>query len=262
MECYGYLQQKITNLCSIDNNSNKYYNYKGLHFLSKMKNNNKNLVVIFHGAIPDFEERSCCFRGFNYEIENTDIICVSDILLGIYKNFQISWYLSSSKHNINAIYIEFFDYFINNKAYDKIIFTGTSGGGYPSLYFSSLYKKTALIANSQIYPEHYWHYNDLIKKLNENDDKLLYENKNIETTILKQQPEKIILYQNLNDDSLNFISNAYYEPFVDFIKENQIEQILDLHLFHGTDPPQGKTQHHVFFPEKETHLSILKTILK
>jgi hypothetical protein len=248
---YGYLQQKIIHLSCIDNNSNNYYNYKNCNFLAKMKNYNKNLVIIFHGAIPNIEERSCCFRGYNYEIENTDIICISDILLSIYKNFQISWYLSSSKHNINNIYIEVFDYFINNKDYDKIIFTGTSGGGYPSLYFSSLYKKTALIANSQIYPEHYWHYNDLITKLNENDDQLLYENKDIEITIMKQQPEKIILYQNLNDISLQQISNAYYKPFIDFIKENHMEHILELYLFNGIDPPQDKTHHHVFSQKKK-----------
>jgi predicted esterase YcpF (UPF0227 family) len=259
---YGYSQQKIDELSLIDCSSTNWYNYKNLNFLIKFKNNNNNLVIFFHGAVPDIDDRECCFRGFNYDIENTDIICVSDILIGIYKNFEISWYLSSNKHNINNIYIEVFDYLINKKNYNKIIFTGTSGGGYPSLYFASYYNKIALISNSQIYPENYWHYKYLIQKLKENDDFLLYQNNDIEKLIMKQQPEKIYLYQNLNDDGLNYISNAYYSPFVKFINDNNLENILTLQLFNGNEPPEGKTHHHVFFPNNESYISILKQISK
>jgi hypothetical protein len=259
---YGYSQQKIDDLSSVNCNSNNWYLYKDLNFLVKFKKNNSNLIILFHGALPDVSDRECCFRGFNYEIEDTDILSVSDILVSKYTNFQISWFLSSNKYNnINDNYIEVFDYLINKQNYTKIIFTGTSGGGYPSLYFASYYKKIAVIGNSQIYPEHYWLYNDLINKLKENDDLLLYENKNIEKIIINQQPEKIYLYQNLNDKSLDHIGNAYYVPFVKFINDNNLNNILDLNLFRGLEPPEGKTDHHIFFPDKESHLSILKKIL-
>jgi predicted esterase YcpF (UPF0227 family) len=257
---YGYSQQKIENLSCIDDNANNWYNYKDLNFLIKFKNTNSKLVILFHGALPNIDDRDCCFRGYNYDIEDTNIICVSDILISIYKNFQISWFLSSNKHNINNIYIEVFDYLINKQNYKKIIFTGSSGGGYPSLYFASYYKKIALIANSQIYPEKYWHYKDLIQKLKENDDFLLYENHDIEKIIINQQPEKIYLYQNLNDDGLKYINNAYYSPFVKFINDNNLENILIVNLFNGPEPPEGKTHHSIYFPNNESHLSILKKI--
>ena len=258
---YGYLQEKIDNLDYINCNSNNWYFYKDLNFLVKFKKNNSNLIIFFHGALPDISDRDCCFRGFNYEIDNTNILCVSDILISKYKNFQISWFLSSNKHNINNIYIEVFDYLINKQNYKKIIFTGTSGGGYPSLYFASYYKKIALISNSQIYPEHYWHYNDLIKKLKDNDDLLLYENKNIEKILVNQQPEKIYLYQNLNDPGLENIGNAYYISFVKFINDNNLNNILELNLFKGSEPQEGKTHHHIFFPDNESYVSILKKII-
>lgn len=257
---YGYSQQKINNLSYINCNSNNWYCYESLNFLVKFKNNNSNLIIFFHGALPDISDRDCCFRGFNYDIDDTNILCISDILISIYKNFEISWYLSSNKHNINNIYIELFDYLIKKQNYKKIIFTGTSGGGYPSLYFASYYKKIALISNSQIYPEHYYGlYIKLIQKLKENDDLLLY--KNIEKIIINQQPEKIYLYQNLGDTDLLNNGNSYYIPFVKFINDNNLNNILDLNLFKGLEPPEGKTHHHVFFPENETHLSIIKKIL-
>ena len=53
MESYGYKQIIINDLSKINNDSYNFYNYKGLNFLSKLKNENKNIVIIFHGSIPD-----------------------------------------------------------------------------------------------------------------------------------------------------------------------------------------------------------------
>jgi len=49
VEAYGYKQQIINELNNIDNNTNNFYNYKGLNFLSKLSCQNENLVIIFHG---------------------------------------------------------------------------------------------------------------------------------------------------------------------------------------------------------------------
>ena len=86
MDAYGYKQQNINNLNTIDNNSDNFYNYKGLNFLSKLKQKNKNIVIIFHGAVreDDVGKHRVIFRGFNYTILNTDIICISDFLLDKY----------------------------------------------------------------------------------------------------------------------------------------------------------------------------------
>ena len=258
---YGYKEEIIEELSSINDNSNNWYNYKKLNILTKLKRPNQNLVVFFHGALPNPEDRKCCFRGFNYEIENTDIVCASDILISIYQNFEISWYFSTVKYNVNDIYIETFTYLLGKKNYKNVIFTGTSGGGYPSLYFASYFNKIALIANSQIYPEHYWHFKTLQTRIKDNDDELLYNDKDIELYITKSNPSKIILYNNLKDDGLKYIMNAYYLPFITFIKTNKYENLLDLRLFEGEDPPEGKTHHHVNFPKDSSHLTVLKDII-
>ena len=257
---YGYQQKKIEKLSLIHGNGNYWYNYKHFNFLTKLKEQHTNLVVVFHGALPNPEDRKCCFRGFNFEIENTDIVCVSDLLISIYTNFEISWYFSTVKHNVQDIYIETFTYLLNKKIYKNVIFTGTSGGGYPSLYFASYFNKIALISNAQIYPEHYWHFKNLQTKIKENDDELLYSNRDIEYYITKSNPSKIILYQNVKDDGLKHISNAYYMPFVLFMEKNK--SLLDLHLFEGEEPSEGKTHHNVNFPSGLSHLTVLKELIK
>lgn len=44
---YGYKQKIITNLSTINESTNNFYNYKGLNFLSKLNSKNKNIVFFF-----------------------------------------------------------------------------------------------------------------------------------------------------------------------------------------------------------------------
>ena len=81
VKAYGYKQQIINELNNIDNNTNNFYNQKGLNFLSKLYCKNRNLVIIFHGALPNDGNNRIIFRGYNYEIDNTNIICICDYLL-------------------------------------------------------------------------------------------------------------------------------------------------------------------------------------
>ena len=262
MKAYGYKQQIIDNLKKIDNDSNNFYNHKGLNFLSKLKINNKNLVILFHGAVPGNNTNRIIFRGFNYEIENTDIICVCDYLLNIYDKYRVNWSLSTTKYNINMIYIDVFNHLINSKIYNNVIFTGTSAGGYPALKFASYFNKIALISNSQIYLEKYgssaissgfYHLKNIVE---EPHDLLLYENKDIEKHIKQKQPHKIILYNNIFDSTYK----AHVIPFIEFLKNNSYDNILNLITFAGT-PEENQSQHSIQFPENKTHFDILKELI-
>jgi hypothetical protein len=150
------------------------------------------------------------------------------------------------------------------KKYKNVIFTGSSGGGYPSLYFSSYFNKIALISNSQIYLEEYYNFlNILKKKLIENNDELLYDHKNIEKQIINNYPLMIYLYNNIKDDDLINIPNAYYIPFLKFIKDNNLNNILELKLFEGIiEYNSKKTQHSIIFPDNKLHISIIEEIIK
>ena len=100
-----------------------------------------------------------------------------------YENYVINWTLSTKKYNVDYIYKELFSYLINKKKYNKIIFTGTSAGGYPSIKFACFFNSFALISNSQIYLEKYSSFNKLKNMVNKNDDEILYNDKQIENII-------------------------------------------------------------------------------
>lgn len=195
IEEYGYKQQNIDDLNKIEHNSNNFYIYKDLNFLSKLNSKNKNLVITFHGALTDsmIGKFNVIFRGNDWEIDNTDIICITDILFSKYKSkFEVNWTLSTNKHSYTYIlYNELFEYIINHKKYKNIIFTGTSAGGFPSLKFGSFFNSIVIISNAQLYIENYVDNKGL--KLIKNyidDDEVIYKNKMIEEIILQSQPKK------------------------------------------------------------------------
>lgn len=266
IKAYGYTQKRIDNLMKISNNENNFYNYKDLNFLSMLRIENENLVINFHGSIPG---KLCgtyevVFRGFSYKIDNTDIVCISDYLLSKYKNgYTVSWTLETKNHSYSdLLYSEIFEYIINMKNYKKIIFTGTSAGGFPSLKFGSYFNAIVLISNSQLYIENYINNRgiDMIRKyINVNDD-VIYKNKMIEKIILNSQPKKIYYYQNIKDNNdMPHNSYADFLQFKNFITTNKLDNICIFRSFNNNI--KTTNQHSILFPNNKKHIDILKEII-
>lgn len=281
----------INNLKNIDFNKiniDQYYDYNGLKFLSKMQYKNKNIIISFHGSIPITSKNTYnhIFRGYNYRLDNynTDLICISDFLLSKYKStYIVSWGLETEKYKTDTIYQELFDYIFKHKKYNKIIFAGTSAGGFPSIKFASIYNAIAIISNCQLYIENY-NNNNGIKLLNDmvlDNDKFIYKNKLIEDYILKSQPKQIIYYINKNDTYLasedkdkkvpiNMQHCAYSDflQFSKFIEYNNLSHILKPIVFEYNINKCKKQlkhtifkipilNHKIYYPNNIKHQAIL-----
>jgi len=269
MKAYDYQQTIIDNLNQINSNGDNFYNYKGLNFLAKIKSKNTNLIVFFHGAVRGYGKDRIIFRGYNYSYSNTDIICISDYLMNIYDEYQVNWCLSSAKYDAQYICKELFKYLIDLKSYSNVIFTGSSAGCYPSLYFACYFNSIALFSNPQLYLEKYgfaqrnsknpWGFYGLAKMLVGYNDAIIYEPKTIETHILKYKPKKIIIYNNKLD---THTLNEHTLPFVNFLEKNNLTHLLELNVFKGNKPPEGKTDHEINFPPNTSYFGILKNLIE
>jgi hypothetical protein len=255
MLAYGYTQTNLSNLTEISKNGNHFYNFRGVNFLCKMKPKNTKIVFIFHGARINTDK--VIFRGFDYQIEGSDIICISDYLISIYDNYKVNWTLPTKNNNADSIYYEIIGSLLQKK-YDKVIFTGTSSGGYPSIKYACYFNAIAIIANSQIYLENYIGYQTLSKMIESYGDAVIYENKEIEKIIQQYKPKKIVIYNNKDDSTYN----RDIVPLIEFVKKNNITHLFDFYIFlwNGTIP-EGKTHHHIQFPGNKKHLEILKRFL-
>ena len=260
---YGYTQQIIETLDVIQDNSTNVYNYKGLNFLSKLSHKNNHLVICFHGAVQGRGTNRIVFRGYNYNLQNTDMVCVTDYLLNVYDDYKVNWTLSTKKYDVESIYEEVFDYIIHRRPYTKVIFTGTSAGGYPSLKFACTFHCTALLSNSQIYLEDYgagtgWGMGHLKAMLAKNDDTLLYSDKEIETILCEHKPKHVILYNNINDSTYK----RDLVPLLQYIKDNDLSHLFTIHTFEYTGViPAGWTQHHIQFPGNQRHMHVLQQLI-
>jgi hypothetical protein len=273
METYGYKQQKINELNNIDNNSNNFYIYNGLNFLSKLNSKNENIIISFHGATKAGSSgiNRIIFRGYDWEIQNTDIICVCDYLINVYNEVQTNWFLSTKKFDSDSIYIEVFSYIFSQKKYKNIIFTGSSAGGFPSIKFSCYFKEKAIITNSQLYLEKHRLFksgrilwgdgrHSVLDIMNKYNDIIIYKKKDIEKFVLKNLPKQVLIYQNIQD------VEQYQEHFLyfkEFILNNKLDKIFILKDFICKLPKFNKTvsPHSIRFPNNQKHEDFLKRFL-
>lgn len=90
------------------------------------------------------------------------------------------------------------------------------------------------------------------------DDVVIYQNKDIEKIIKNNNPKKIIIYNNKNDSTYS----RDIQPLLEFVKKNNIKHLFYFNIFSWDGKiPEGKTHHHIQFPENKKHLEILKQFI-
>lgn len=181
-----------------------------------------------------------------------------------YHEYKVNWSLSTNKYNIECIYKELFTYIINKQKYNKVVFTGTSAGGFPSLKFACKFNCIALISNSQIYLEKYgsevnkqgfYH----LKYMGESkEDKLIYQDRMIESIIQNNKPNKIIIYNNKKDSTYE----THVLPLINYAKNIEIYDLFETYFFEYNNLPEEKNQHKLQFPNDKIHIDILQEYFK
>ena len=210
----------------------KEYIYKSHSFLLDYSNDSSNLIVSFHGAISHDTELPV-YRLHNYKFQNTDCLCFFDQNLYTYKNKQLllSWFLTDDNEDI---YKEIIDHILHKKTYNKVIFVGSSGGGYPSVKYASIFNKSCIIYASQLYLKRFNYFKNFINKTKFDNNKSY----NIETYITKNnKPYEIHLYQNVYDIH-HYKEHAL--PFTEFCKSNKVNIIYNFFKHTDTNDIQKK----------------------
>jgi UDP-N-acetylglucosamine 2-epimerase (non-hydrolysing) len=219
---YNFKTININNLAAdLENNKNSnyhyHYQYKQYDFLYKNKRNN-NLLVTFHGS-RKLSTPLPIFRLFNYEINNYDIMSFSDPYFKYYDALEINWFLSENSSTITNIK-NIID--CVKKRYNKIIFYGSSGGGYIALILSGYFNEYALITNSQLY----------LQKIVEK-----FEYVNLDNYLITNKPKKIVIYQNIDD------KHHYNEHYKIFINNNKHKLNIQNYEFNRNDIKIEYDQH-------------------
>lgn len=236
-------KKSILSLHEIEENKTFHYQYKEVDFLLKNKSFSSKLLVFFHGAVAD-KTSIPVFRGYNYEFENTSILCIADKTLEIYSNVSCFWYIHPNYKNI---YYDILEHCVSSR--QEIIMTGSSAGCFPAIYYSTLFSSKCLVQNGQIYLERYYNFNSLLKKI-----PTTISIPNLEDIILTIGCPEIVYLQNKKDIH-------HYEfhckPFQKFIEKNNWEHKVQFIFFEEED--DDKNPHFIHCPKNTCLYDLLKT---
>ncbi|MEX0597358.1 MAG: hypothetical protein WD512_12765 [Candidatus Paceibacterota bacterium] len=213
----------------------KHYVYKGCNWFINIKDPTKKTVIIFHGARND-EIPIPIFRGADFKI-NDNLISIGDMLYNQYDSpprIFLGWYLNTKKYNNTPVYTEIIT-LIKKWCKNKILFCATSGGGFASIYFASLFRSNCLIGNPQIYLQKYPYYPNFIEILGKNND--CPDFKDLTEYIEENGFPNLIVYY-INKKDLHH-HDDHFIKFRNFCKNkniNLIDHIVDIDLNPHSNP--------------------------
>ena len=235
---YNFTTKEIDSLSKIVYNQSHETHYKleDNHFLLKRNPKNKILTVCFHGRanLGSFP----IFRGYNYNLKNSDILSIADKLQPKL-NMEVTFYL----HYI-VDYIKLIKTIYQEGKYTKMLFFGTSSGGFIALFLASYFQQHAFIANAFIYTNNN-HYRRLEKRCEDTQTKYAIR-MDIEAVIAHYGfPKSIHLFSN-KADSIH-VKNA--KPFMTKY-EGEKSKIKEKFFFRK--PTDGSDPHTINMPFKNT----------
>jgi hypothetical protein len=243
----------------------QYHTYRNTTFLFKEGVESDKLICFFHGSISAKDHRPSktplpVFFGYDKSIATSpNILCFSDFLLEHYKNdkLELSWFLDTKKIKQVDSIKDVVDYYRRKYNINKIIFHGSSGGGYISLLMASHLNETAIVANSQFILEKHAQYGDLVNILEKNNDEL--ENHGIINVLTGTLgPRRIYNYCNIDDYTV-----SHHRMVMSWI-EDSWPNVVESHWFSGKEIAENKgvRNHAIRFPNGKKVEDIVADILQ
>jgi hypothetical protein len=108
--------------------------------------NSKELLVIFHGSIDRKSTKLPIFAGFFPRLNVTQL-SVDDPSLSTGESNSAAWYAGHDGFESQKILPEIFKEIIERGGYKRVVFIGSSVGGFASLFYSSLIAGSVAITN-------------------------------------------------------------------------------------------------------------------
>ena len=126
-----------------------------------------------------------------------------------------------------------------------------------------------MVSNAQFYIDNYLenitkkirinNYDQILSKYYDESkysDELIYEDKIIEKIILTNKPEKIIIFNNINDKHYSDL-----EDFINFIYLSYLNNLIEINIFKGSISTFDKTHHHINFPNDLTYNKVIENYI-
>lgn len=126
-----------------------WFNKVPLDVIFQFDSYSKPLFVFFHGAVDQSKTIVPHFVGLSYKrMLPANLLHIADSSLFYDDSIRTAWYLGCQNIKLQFVIQEIVTRLATYLQTDKIIFFGSSGGGYPSLYLSQKLSGSLAIVNS------------------------------------------------------------------------------------------------------------------
>lgn len=104
--------------------------------LKKAEIESKTLIVIFHGAVDRQSREVPAFVGFSPSLSGAHQLAISDPTMLVEGDFSLSWYAGDQGFAAQDLLKRFFQDVTEVFGVERMVYFGTSGGGFAALYYS------------------------------------------------------------------------------------------------------------------------------
>lgn len=109
----------------------------------------QNLLISFHGAVDRVTRTPPIFSPILPHLGNdTAQLSISDPLMLVEGDYGMTWYAGSDIFPAQIILTELFNKIIELGHFKRVVFVGSSGGGFAALYYSSLISESVAITGN------------------------------------------------------------------------------------------------------------------
>lgn len=210
-------------------------NFKELHFDFKIiVGESDTLTSFFNSAIPDSKSKNITFPfftglGISQSLKSTKIF-FCDPLLHLSKDNKVFWYVGTKKLPTQKILVDILEVLKKQLNVKKMIFWGSSGGGFPALLLSNIFDNSIALVNAPTTTLQFHHNTNAVLNLSETLALCLQDDLDatLDLSAFSKRKNNAIILQN-NKDKV-FIQ-YHLKPYLEGKGINFNDQdILDSHV--------------------------------
>lgn len=183
------------------------------------------LVVVFHGGMP---EPKLVFYQRDLDIPGCDVLSMTDSNIFRLREWPfISFFLGTKRNRADLSYERIIRIFVESKQYDRVVFFGSSAGGFSALKYASVFGGEALVGSPILSPREYHTFQSVTRDLSRGGDEIVGPTCVEEIFEQYGYPRRVLLCYNVLDDH----DLGYCKHIAPFVRKYQGESWLSCKRF-------------------------------
>lgn len=159
------------------------------------------LVVAFHGGMPINSKAKPLFYQRDLDLPGVDVLSLADANIHRLSKWPyIAWFFGTEKNPVHLTYERTIGMFVRSQQYARVVFLGSSAGGFPALKFGTMFQGEVLLACPILSPRDYSSFSSVEEDLRRDGDRIVGPDTARGIFAAYGYPKRVWLCYNVLDD--------------------------------------------------------------